>query len=190
MGSFMGTRATTPGCPPCAPAVMPRIPALPLALPLAFLLAPAATSAQAPRDTIACPAPRSYATCALRVETSFFRGTRVLRGAGGKDVDRIDGFNASRLSRIVAGSDSAAAHANAFRADANAAGVLGIIGGALIGVGLTTSDPDGEFLGGNGGRFVIAGTAISLVGGVFQVRAHRRLARAIWWYNHDVVASP
>src|SRR4051812_38102503 len=98
---------------------------------LLALAAPLASSAQSGAP-VRAPAGCTYETCALRIEPRFFASARLLRGRTGEPVGSLGGFG-SGVDTLLAGPDSAAAHARRYVTDARRAGTLGLIG-AVAGI--------------------------------------------------------
>ena len=139
----------------------------------------------------AAPAPRppiescSYDGCALRVEPgrAFFGAPVLLRGAAGERVGRF-GLRGPDLAGIVAGSDSAVAHARAFRPHQRRAGLAGLLstaaGVTALVLGLNDANDDNVW------PASIAAGALGAYAGYEARLAQRELSRAVWWYNRDV----
>jgi hypothetical protein len=128
------------------------------------------------------PAGCTYATCALRVEPSFFLAPRLVRGASGEMVSRLGGFGGG-LDLLLHGPDSAATHGRSYVTSARRATTLGLIATAAYVVVLVRTDTFRD-------DFDDASVATSLVGAGFGIgaipfalKAQRELARAVWWYN-------
>lgn len=129
------------------------------------------------------PAGCTYAACGLRVETGFWK-TTLVRGAAGEEQSRLGGFGKG-VEVLLAGPDSAAAHARTYVGASRTAGTLGLIALASYAVVLWRTDSfrGGDDLGAGEGVAAVAGAGTAIAAGVFSVRATRELARAIWWYN-------
>ena len=151
-----------------------------LALALATIATPLGAQAPAP-----CPA-AGYDACALRTESWFLGGLHVLRGASGADVGRVRAFGSPRLEALVAGSDSAVAHARRYTRSARHSAVLGAVGGALFAAAAVVDLRDREVT--DAGLVLVgAGSVFGLASFTQQLRAQRELSRATWWYNRDLV---
>jgi hypothetical protein len=125
----------------------------------------------------------SYDECALRVEPGgFFGAPTVVRGAGG---DRVAGFGrlGPDLTRIVAGADSATAHARVFRPRQRRAGVAGLLAGACTATAVAL---DAASDANDPAPFTIAAGVLGVYAGFEARRAARELARAVWWYNQAI----
>ena len=122
----------------------------------------------------------TYDECGLRVEPGgILGGPALLRGSRGLRVARF-GRLGPDLPRIVAGADSAVAHARAFRPLQRRAGVAGLLAGAAAVTALVldvASDAN------NPAPFSIAAGALGADAGFEAKRAARELSRAVWWYN-------
>jgi hypothetical protein len=122
----------------------------------------------------------SYDECGLRVESrGFFGSPTLLRGTAGRRVARF-GVTGPDLATIVAGADSAVAHAGLFRPMQRRAGIAGLVS-SIAGAGAIVSAASDEGP---------TATVFSVVSGVFGAyagfearRASRELSRAVWWYN-------
>ena len=150
------------------------------ALLAADLAAQAATPAPQP-PIEAC----SYDACALRVEPgrAFFGAPVLLRGASAERIGRF-GLRGPDLAGIVAGSDSAVAHARAFRPHQRRAGIAGLLSTAAGVTALVLGLNDA-----NDGNVWPASAAAGALGAYagYEARlAQRELSRALWWYNRGV----
>ena len=122
----------------------------------------------------------TYDECALRVDPGgIFRGPELLRGSGGRRVARF-GRLGPDLPRIVAGADSAVAHARAFRPLQRRAGVAGLLAGSAA---LTALALDIASDANDPAPFSIAAGVLGAYAGFEAKRAARQLSRAVWWYN-------
>lgn len=122
----------------------------------------------------------NYATCALRVEPSFW-GAGIVRGVEGERVARI-GFLGTRprLSQVVAGSELAVEQARIYERKMPRGALLLLSGTALLLVPeLTESQLSDE------ARLVstLGGAGLTLWGSFTLADAQRALSRALWWYN-------
>ena len=157
-----------------------------LALAVAAILATTPLAAQ----TTSAAAPScagGYDACAVRAEVSFFRGTRLVRGTAGEPVARLRGFGGSNLATLLAGSDSAVAHARRYTRASRTSGAFGLVGAALFATAAAIDLEDREVKT-SGLVLVGAGTVAGLAATGYQLAAQRSLGRAVWWYNRDVVA--
>jgi hypothetical protein len=139
--------------------------------------------AQTPADPAGVPADCTYATCALRVERSFL-SDYLVRGATGEKVGgNLGGFGGG-MEPLLAGPDSAAAHAREYTRNMRTSGTLGVLGVLSYIVlfvrtdNFRDTDNDGVAI---GAAIASVGFAISTI--PFSLRAHRELSRAVWWYN-------
>jgi hypothetical protein len=145
----------------------------------ALLAAAPALRAQAAQPPLASC---SYAECALRVEPGrlFFGSPELLRGAAGQRVARF-GVRGPDLQRIVAGSDSAVAHARTFRPHQRRAGLAALVGSlagaAAVVVGINDGN-DGAVL-----ALSVGAAALGAYAGYEARLAARELSRSLWWYN-------
>ena len=138
-------------------------------------------NAQAPLAA-GVPVGCTYATCALRLEPAFF-GTRLVRGASGEALPRLDGFGGG-IEPLLTGPDSAVAYGRRYVRASQRSAVLGLVGAIGYVVVLVQTDnfrkrpiSDAEV-----GTLVASG-AFVLASVPFAVQAQRNLSRAIWWYN-------
>jgi hypothetical protein len=134
----------------------------------------------------ACPA-ATYAACAVRAETRLLGGTRIVRGPEGETVGRLRGFGGANLARLLAGSDSAVAHARRYTTASRTSSAFALVGGALF-VAAAAVDLEDRKVKDSGLVLVGAGSVAGLVATAYQLRAQRSLSRAVWWYNRDLVA--
>lgn len=125
----------------------------------------------------------TYAECGLHVDPGgVFAGPALLRGATGRRVARF-GRLGPDLPRIVAGVDSAVAHARAFRPLQRRAGIAGLLAGAsaltaaILGAASDANDT---------APFSLAAGGLGLYAGFEAKRAARELSRAVWWYNSAI----
>lgn len=128
----------------------------------------------------------SYDTCALRVEAGgFFSGPSLLRGVDGERVARF-GIGGPDLAAIVAGSDSAVAHARAFRPHQLRAGVAGLLGAvagvAAIAIGYNDANDNNVW------PLSIASIGLRVYSGYEARLAQREVSRSLFWYNQRVAA--
>lgn len=164
--------------------VLPSRPfrATPLLALAVVLLAPALGAQGTSTAPPACPPPRSYAACAIRVEQGMLSGLVVVRGADGARVGRVTGFGGSSLATLLQGSDSAVAHARRYATHARRATVLAVVGGVLLGAAAAVDLKEREVT--DAGLAYVAGAAVVSVGvSAYALRAQRELSRAVWWYN-------
>ena len=142
-----------------------------------------ASFAQNAAGSAGIPANCTYATCALRVEGSFLTQYFV-RGAAGERVGgNLGGFGGG-MDPLLAGPDSAAAHARRYTHNRRTGATLGLLGAAAFVVAIVRSnnieddDTDAVTI---GASIVSVGFAIASI--PFTLRAQRDLARGVWWYN-------
>jgi hypothetical protein len=122
----------------------------------------------------------TYDECGLRVEPGgLFRTPVLLRGARGQHVAGF-GRLGPDLPRIVAGADSAVAHARAFRPLQRRAGVAGLLAGAAA---VTAIALDAASDANDSAPFSIGAAVLGVYAGFETRRAVRELSRAVWWYN-------
>ena len=117
---------------------------------------------------------RSYAECALRVEPSFF-GRRVVRGAEGAPVTRLEKLRGPEMLALFAGNDSASSYAHRFLRVERVNRALTIVGIGFAAGGLAQPRRI------NG--FSVSGAALLVIDIPFQDASERYLSRAVWWYN-------
>jgi hypothetical protein len=148
-------------------------------------LAPASVSAQvsAARAPIAC----TYETCALRVEPGgFLSGPKLLRGRVGEQVGRLGMFGGG-VDTLLAGPDSAAAHARRYVSNTRTASAFGLLGGIAYVVASIRSngfrDTDDTDV-----AIALTGAGLAIVSIPFTIRAARDLSRSVWFYNSAIAA--
>lgn len=125
----------------------------------------------------------TYDECGLRVDPGgVFGAPELLRGSAGHRVARFGRLGLD-LPRIVAGSDSAVAHARAFRPLQRRAGIAGLLAAAA---GLTAVGLDVASEANNPAPFSAAAGVLGLYAGFEAKRAARQLSRAVWWYNRAI----
>lgn len=123
----------------------------------------------------------TYDACALRIESTFFGGQYLARGAAAARVAPIAPFSTA-VTRAFTGSDSAMVYAATFDTKYRW-GTSMALAGSLIGAipfvleGDDFSDVDVAF--------TITGWGIALVGGWLVTSGWRDLNRAVWWYNRQ-----
>jgi hypothetical protein len=144
----------------------------------------AAQGGGGPRETGQPPLSAcTYDECGLRVEPGgIFRGPALLRGSGGRRVARF-GQLGPDLPGIVAGADSAVAHARAFRPLQRRAGAAGLLAGAAA---LTAAVLGGVSDANDPAPFSVAAGVLGVYAGFEAKRAARELSRALWWYNRAI----
>ena len=151
---------------------------------IASALAGAPASAQTPAASAGIAANCTYVTCALRVERGFL-SEHLVRGAAGERVGgNLGGFGGG-MGPLLAGPDSAAAHARDYRRNKRTAGTLGVLGAIAFVVTMVRTDNfrdrDDDDAVAIGASLASVGFAIASV--PFTLRAQRDLSRAVWWYN-------
>jgi hypothetical protein len=149
------------------------------AIALAALLAPTTTSAQA--GALRAPAACTYETCALRVEPAILSAPRLLRGRTGEQVGSLGMFGGG-VDTLLAGPDSAAAHARRYVRDMRRSTTLGLIGTAAFVAALIRSNSSGS---GDAASAALAltGAGFAIASIPFSLRAGRNLSQAVWFYN-------
>ena len=146
-----------------------------------FASAPA--SSQTPAGTSGIAADCTYATCALRVERGFL-SQHLVRGATGERVGgNLGGFGGG-MGPLLAGPDSAAAHARDYTRNMRTSGTLGVLGAIAFVVAIARTDNFQD----TDNDAVAIGASIASIGFAiasipFTLRAQRDLSRAVWWYN-------
>ena len=162
----------------------------PRSAPRIFLALATLAIAAAPLAAQPTPVPPiaecSYDACALRVEPGgFFSRPRLLRGVNAEPVARF-GIAGPDLAALVAGSDSAVAHALAFRPHQIRAGVAGlastIAAAAAIVIGWNDVNDNNLW------PLSIASLGLGVYAGYEARLAQREVARSVWWYNQRVAA--
>jgi len=147
---------------------------------VALAAAPLAASAQV--SAVRAPAGCTYETCALRVEPRFLSAPLLLRGREGAEVGRLGGFGGG-VDTLLAGPDSAAAHARRYVSEIRTANTLSLLSAAAFVVVASRTNwfrddaSDGDVAVG------IAGTVLGLVSIPFRLHAEQNLSRAVWFYN-------
>ena len=172
------------------PPTSPRRAAGALAVAALLALAAAPAPAQEPgRAVTASGTPCDYDACVLRVEETWLSRTLV-SGPEGRVVARL-GIGGPRLDRIVALSDSAAAHARAYHRAQTTGSILTLVGAAASIASFVayagdepTRDERRQVVAINVGAAVVG-----IVGQTFQARARRELSRSLWWYNRAVTRA-
>jgi hypothetical protein len=145
----------------------------------ALALAPLAADAQAAARS---PSGCTYETCALRVEPRFFSAPLLLRGREGVVVGKLGGFGGG-VDSLLAGPDSAAAHARRYVREVRTANTLSLLSAVAFVVVATRTDwfrdnaSDGDVAIG------VTGTVLALASIPFHLRAEQNLSRAVWFYN-------
>lgn len=147
---------------------------------VAIAAAPLAARAQtsAARAPVGC----TYETCALRVEPRFLSAPLLLRGREGVEVGRLGGFGGG-VDTLLAGPDSAAAHARRYVGEIRTANSLSLLSAVAFVVVATRTNwfrddaSDGDVAVG------VAGTVLGLVSIPFRMHAEQNLSRAVWFYN-------
>jgi hypothetical protein len=152
--------------------------------------APAAAHAQEPARVVTAPGtPCDYDSCVLRVEETWF-SRKLVSGPHDRVVARL-GWGGPSLERIVAISDSAAAHARAYQRAQATGSILTLVGAAAsIASFVAYAQDDASD---DRRRQVVAinvGAAlVGIAGQTFQIRARRELSRSLWWYNRAVTGG-
>ncbi len=168
-----------------------RPPRVALAVLATSLLAPAAARAQEPagRVVTAAGTPCDYDSCVLRVEETWL-SRKLVSGPDGRVVARL-GLGGPSVERIVAISDSAAAHARAYQRAQTTGSILTLVGAAASIASFVAYAQDD--VSSDRRRQVVAinvGAAlVGVVGQTFQTRARRELSRSLWWYNRAVTGT-
>lgn len=147
---------------------------------VALVAAPLAARAQvsAARAAAGC----TYETCALRVEPRFFSPPLLLRGRDGVEVGRLGAFGGG-VDSLLAGPDSAAAHARRYVGEIRTANTLSLLSAVAFVVVATRTNwfrddaSDGDVAVG------VTGTVLGLASIPFRVHAVQNLSRAVWFYN-------
>jgi hypothetical protein len=134
--------------------------------------------ASAARARAAC----SYETCALRVEPRFFSAPLLLRGREGVEVGRLGAFGGG-IDTLLAGPDSAAAHARRYVGEIRTANALSLLSAVAFVVAVSRTDwfrdnaSDGDVAIG------VSGAVLGLASIPFRIHAVQNLSRAVWFYN-------
>ena len=145
---------------------------------VALAVLPCTASAQVSRAPSGC----TYETCALRVEPRLFSAPLLLRGRQGVEVGRLGGFGGG-VDSLLAGPDSAAAHARRYVSEIRSANTLSLLSAAAFVVVATRTDWFRDDAGDGDVAVGIAGTVLGLVAIPLHQRAERNLSRAVWFYN-------
>jgi hypothetical protein len=155
----------------------------------AFALLGALHGAAAPGVGAQPPARCTYDECSLRLEHG-----RLLRGRPpGEPVARVGVWTAPRLGPLVAGSDSAMAHAAVFDRHYNVGRRLyqvGVIGATSFALG-SIQYHDSWRRGARPAEWALLGAGaafagVMVYGGERMKRGSQAFARALWWYNYDL----
>jgi hypothetical protein len=123
----------------------------------------------------------TYATCAVRVEPSFWNGARLVRGVEGTPVVGVNALWPQDLSAALAGSDSAVAYGRRYAHSGRLGSALSLGGAVVAGAGLSAAHPW------NAATFAGLGMAAASI--PFELASLRSLNRAVWWYNASVATS-
>ncbi len=126
----------------------------------------------------------TYDTCALRIESFFFGGTRIVRGADGEQLGRF-GLFGSDLSEAVASSERALVEARAYESRRAPASLSGVGGSVLLALSIYLNESPGSSDALETGALV-GGFGLSFLSIHFSTQAQRSRARAVWWYNRDL----
>jgi hypothetical protein len=121
----------------------------------------------------------SYASCALRIQSGFFR-SRVVAGRLATHVATIGGFGTDLEDRLTL-PDSAAAHVRRFDSLSKTATLLSLTG-VVAWAAMTVVDSDNE-----AAHIGLAGLglALTIAGAVVRSRGSNELNAAVWWYNRQ-----
>jgi hypothetical protein len=157
--------------------LVPRRIVIAFALTLAAPLAAGAQSSVA-RAPVGC----TYETCALRVEPRFWGPNRLLRGREGVEVGKLGGFGGG-VDTLLAGPDSAAAHARKYVTAARRSNTLGVLGAVAYVALLFHSDNFSDDLDNTDIALGITALGFSIAAIPFELHAKRSLSRAVWFYN-------
>lgn len=138
----------------------------------------------------------AYDLCALRIE-----GGTVVQGAAGRRVGGL-GLFSGVARRVDWSSDSALRYARSYQSNHTAAGVIRVLasaGGLAATVLLVQAYRDARDRTVDGGTVgldksqlrtvygvAIGASVVSFIGGLFERRAKKQLARAIWWHNREL----
>lgn len=151
-----------------------------IAVLLALVAAPLVARAQV--SAARAPAACTYETCALRVEPRFFSAPLLLRGREGVEVGRLGGFGGG-VDTLLAGPDSAAAHARRYVGQIRTANTLSLLSAVAFVVVASRTNwfrddaSDGDLAIG------ITGSVLGLASIPFHLHAEQNLSRAVWFYN-------
>lgn len=151
--------------------------------PVAFVNAPNDTVAPVP--TITADRVSLYERDALLVESYSF-GEKLLKGKDRRVLATLNEFGTTNLADILARSSRAANEARVYDRN-HRSGAFMMLGGLLgIFAGGVASQ-----LGDGGGSYPLwlGGTLLIGSGSVRMNRAIHALPRAVWWYNHDLIAG-
>ena len=167
-----------------------RLPRVALAMLASSILASSVVGAQEPARVVTAPGtPCDYDSCVLRVEETWF-SRKLVSGPNDRVVARL-GWGGPSLERIVAISDSAAAHARAYQRAQTTGSILTLVGAAASIASFVAYAQDD--VSDDARRQVVAiniGAAlVGVVGQTFQIRARRELSRSLWWYNRAVLGQ-
>lgn len=135
--------------------------------------------------------PCSYRECALRIErgSGIFGRTTVVRGVGAEKVATIGYLSTPNLTDLFARSDAAARYFRDFRSAHVRGNLLLTLGGLLAGAAVLIPEAKNEGL-----QFALLGVSVSGIvvyhfGDSLADRAGNSLARAIWWYNYELLLT-
>jgi hypothetical protein len=127
------------------------------------------------------PAGCTYETCALRVEARFWMPSRLLRGRDGVEIGKLGAFGGG-VDTLLAGPDSAAAHARRYVTATRRANGLALLGAVAYVVALARTDnlldADPTTAG-----IALTGLGLSIASIPFALHAQRSLSRSVWFYD-------
>jgi hypothetical protein len=144
-----------------------------------------------PTDTVATAAATArggvlaYERGALLLEDNSL-GARLLQGKDGRVLATLNDFRTTHLADILSRSPKAAEQARIYDGNHRSGAIMllsGIAGVFAGGVASQIGDGKGSF------PLWLGGTLLIGSGSVRMNRATHALSRAVWWYNHDVVAG-
>lgn len=135
---------------------------------------PAPAGAQEPACT--------YDACAVRLQTRFFGGTRLVQGASQQPISR-NGFFALRIDAFASAGDSVRLPYERYRGYAQRGGVLALLSGVAGGLAYYYYDRQGDES--MGTVFVASGLVLGLVSAYNVSKGTDHLNRAIWAYNRQ-----
>lgn len=123
----------------------------------------------------------TYEVCAVRLQTRFLGGVRVVQGADAQRVSR-NGFFAMRVALFESAGDSVRAPYQSYRRYSRRAGLIGMVSGVAGGLAYFSYDNGDD---GMGHVFLGTGLVLGVVSAYHVAKGNDALQRAIWAYNRQ-----
>lgn len=121
----------------------------------------------------------TYDACAVRLQTRFLSGVRVVQGANAERVSR-NGFFAMRVAVFDSAGDSVRTPYQSYRRYSRRAGLIGIVSGVAGALAYVSYDDGDDDM---GHVFLGTGLVLGVVSAYHVAKGHDALQRAIWAYN-------